>query len=301
VSVLLFDLSAAASLVDALARRPGIELGGLERRRFPDGEAYVRLLSNVRDRDVVLLCSLDRPDTKVMPLLFAAAAARAQGARSVGLAAPYLAYMRQDKAFRSGEAVTSETFAQIISRHFSWLVTLDPHLHRHSSLGEIYSIPAIAGTAAEEIGRWVKTEVERPVIVGPDEESRQWTEKIAAAASAPAVVLRKERSGDFDVSITGEESTSFSARTPVIVDDIVSTAATMIETVRVLREAGHPDPVCIAVHPIFAGESYARLLEVGPARVVSTNCVAHETNAIDVSATLGSAVEEAAFLVQPVD
>lgn len=300
MSILLFDLNAAASLVDALARRRGIELGELEQRRFPDGEAYVRLLSSVRDRDVVLLCSLDRPDAKAMSLLFAAAAARAQGARSVGLAAPYLAYMRQDKAFKEGEAVTSETFAEIISRHFDWLVTLDPHLHRHSRLGEIYSIPAIAGTAAEEIGHWVRSEVERPLIVGPDEESRQWVEKIAAAASAPAVVLRKERSGDFHVSIGGEEPASFWGRTPVIVDDIVSTAATMIETVRVLREAGHADSVCIAVHPIFAGESYARLLEVEPARVVSTNCVAHESNAIDVSATLGLAIEEAVSRVRPV-
>jgi ribose-phosphate pyrophosphokinase len=76
-----------------------------------------------------------------LPLLFAADTARDLGARRIGLVAPYLAYMRQDIRFHAGEAVTSRTFAAILSRHLDWLVTVDPHLHRYHELSEIYRIP----------------------------------------------------------------------------------------------------------------------------------------------------------------
>ena len=85
---LLFVLDAAPELANNLLQQAGFDKGEIERRQFPDGESYVRLLTPVEGRDVVLLCSLDWPDAKTLSLLFAAGAARTQGARSVGLAAP---------------------------------------------------------------------------------------------------------------------------------------------------------------------------------------------------------------------
>lgn len=286
----IFELSAANALSQALAAKTGCDVGELSRRQFPDGEAYLRFETPVSGRDVVLLCTLDRPDSKLLLLLFAAAAAREQGARSVGLVAPYLAYMRQDKAFHPGEAVTSVTFARLLSERVDWLVTLDPHLHRYPALSAIYSVPAIAATATKTIGEWLRDNVERPVIIGPDEESGQWVERIASLAQARSTVLRKVRSGDYSVSIDGTALDRLAGGTPVIVDDIASSARTMIETVRLLREHGLQSPVCVAVHAIFAGDSYRRLLDAGAARVVSTNAVAHETNAIDISAPMAEAV-----------
>ena len=134
---LLFDLGAAGGLADQICASLSIDKGEIELRRFPDGESYVRLASDVAGRDVLMLCSLDLPDEKILPLLFAAAAAREQGAGRVGLIAPYLAYMRQDRSFRPGEAVTSSAFARILSTAFDWLATVDPHLHRHPSLETI--------------------------------------------------------------------------------------------------------------------------------------------------------------------
>jgi hypothetical protein len=86
--------------------------------RFPDGEALVRIDVPVKGRCVVLAGSLDRPDEKTLPLLFAADAARELGAAQVGLAAPYLAYMRQDRRFNPGKAITSLSYAPLLSS--SW-------------------------------------------------------------------------------------------------------------------------------------------------------------------------------------
>jgi len=277
-------------LAPALAAAIDGELARLERRRFPDGETYLRYDTPPAGRDVVLLCSLDRPDDKVLPLLFAAATARDLGAASVGLVSPYLAYMRQDSRFQPGEAVTSATFARVLSREIDWLVTVDPHLHRHSSLSEIYTVPAAALHAAPLLAGWIRENVERPLLVGPDSESAQWVEAVAREAGAPHIVLEKIRHGDRDVEVSVPQVERWHAQTPVLVDDIVSTGRTMIETVGHLLRAGLRPPVCLAVHGIFAGSACQDLRAAGAAEIVTTNTVRHETNAIDVTSLLAEAV-----------
>lgn len=292
---LLFELSAAPGMATALAQRLGAEIGELSLRPFPDGESHLRLMTPVAGRPVILLCSLDWPNPKLAPLLFAAAAAREQGALSVGLVAPYLAYMRQDIAFQPGEAVTAASFARILSAQFDWLVTAEPHLHRISDLAAIYSIPAIAVSAGGALAEWIGREVERPVIIGPDEESAPWVTRIAHRANARSAVLRKVRTGDYAVSIDPSGLDALAGGTPVIVDDIASSARTMIEAVRLVRAQGLGDPVCAVVHPIFAGDSYAALTEAGASRIVSTNTIGHPSNAVDLSAPLADAIRRAGF------
>ena len=293
MKAVLFNLSAADSLAEGLWAAAGEERGVLSQRQFPDGESYVRLLSDVKARDVGMLCTLDRPDTKALALLYAAAAARDGGARSIGLVAPYLAYMRQDNAFHPGEAVTSRTFANLLSEAFDWIVTVDPHLHRFRTLDEIYTVPSFTVPAAGPVGEWIRANVEQPVIIGPDEESGQWVEQIARVAGAPATVLRKTRRGDYDVSIAADGIDLPKGATPVIVDDIASSARTMIEAVGIVRSAGARAPVCVAVHAIFAGNSCEELQAAGAARIVSTNAVKHASNEIDLTPVLAPAVREA--------
>lgn len=291
---LLFAIDAGATLADGLCAALSLERGEMERRRFPYGESYVRFVTAVEDRDVVLLCSLDDPDAKTITLLFAADAARKQGARSVGLVAPYLAYMRQDMSFQPGEAVTSMTYAALLSNAFDWLVTLDPHLHRYANLEAIYSIPTSVATAAKPIADWLCCNIDRPVIIGPDEESRQWVERIALLAKARSMVLRKARSGDYSVSIDGSALGGLEGHTLVIVDDIASSARTLIEAVHLVGAAGHKEPACVVVHPIFSGDAWHQLHEAGASQIVSTNAIVHETNQIDISAPLSEAISKVA-------
>ena len=289
---LLIDLASAPGLAGTLCAEHRFEAAAIERRGFPDGESYIRLTTDVRGRHVVLLCTLDRPDDKALPLIFAAEAARSQGALSVGLAAPYLAYMRQDRAFRPGEAVTSISFARLLSRTFDWLATVDPHLHRIAKLESIYAIPAATASAAEPLAAWVGGHVERPFLIGPDRESAQWVGSIAGLVGCGWTVFDKARSGDFEVDLTGGPAAVPAGAQPVLIDDIASSARTMIAAVESLRGRGAPAPTCLVVHALFAGDAYERLLAVGVARIVSTNSVEHPTNAINIAQPLGSAMTE---------
>lgn len=267
-----------------LAARVGAEPGEMDIRQFPDGETYLRVRSDVEGRLAVVVSTLVQPDEKLAPLYFLGNNLKSLGAVHVCLAAPYLAYMRQDKAFRPGEAVTSEYFAGLICSFADSIATVDTHLHRRESLSEIYSIPNLNAAAAGEISEWVRNNVRDPVIVGPDSESEQWVSEVAQMAGAPFVVLEKTRRGDRDVSVSAIELDGpYRDRTPVLVDDIISTARTMIETVHRLRELDIAAPVCIGVHAIFAGDAYDELMGAGAARVVTCNTIPHPTNGIDVS------------------
>jgi ribose-phosphate pyrophosphokinase len=277
---------------ERLAACTGVEMGSVTTRDFPDGETYLRLNSAVNGRDVAIVCSLHQPNEKILPLLFLADAARNLDAMRVGLVAPYLSYMRQDTRFRAGEAITSRSFANLISRAHDWLITIDPHLHRIRQLGDIYMVPSLALHAAADLGRWIARSVEHPVVVGPDGESAQWASAVAEAAGAPWTVLSKVRHGDRAVDVDIPDLEPFLGHTPVLVDDIISSGQTMVDVIRKLRQAGTPAPVCVAVHAVLCHGAREALLAAGASIIVTTNTIAHPTNGIDIIPMLAGAVRE---------
>jgi ribose-phosphate pyrophosphokinase len=287
---LMFCLNPPASLAHAL-RSPGIaEQGACEVRHFPDGESYVRVASDCRDRDAFILCSLVPPDPFLVPLLFLAATLRELGARSVGLIAPYLPYMRQDQRFRDGEAVGARLFANTLSAAFDWLIAVDPHLHRCADLAQLYPIPHRVVTAAPALAQWIRSEVRQPLLVGPDAESEQWVAQVARATGAPFVVLDKIRRGDRDVVVTGPALARWAGHTPVLLDDMISTGHTLLQAAALLQAAGLGAPVCVAVHGLFVDDALPRLHGAGIDRIATANTVSHSTNAIDVGADIAAAL-----------
>jgi ribose-phosphate pyrophosphokinase len=290
---LLIPLPGNEPLGRTLATTLGWDIGEMETRQFPDGETYLRLATNPEGRMAVMLCTLDHPNDKLLSLLFAAATARELKASGVGLVSPYLAYMRQDRRFRPGEAVTSRQIANLLSDAFDWLVTVDPHLHRYSSLAEIYKIPSRVLHAAPLISQWIRTNVPDPLVIGPDSESEQWVAAVATDARAPHCVLEKVRHGDRDVEIRLGNLEAWKTRTPVLVDDIISSGRTMLEAIRLLAAQGWKAPVCIAVHGLFADRADALLCQAG-ARLVTSNSVPHVSNDIELTAPLADAMRKLA-------
>lgn len=289
---LILPLAGNETFARRLAEAGGWELGAIETRRFPDGETYVRVLSDVADRPVNLVCTLSRPDDGYLCLVFAADAARALGASEVTLVAPYLSYMRQDRRFQPGEAVTSKTFARLVSSSFDRLVTVDPHLYHYSALSALYTIPAHTLHAAPLLANWIAEEVDEPLTIGPEEESERWVSEIARRIRAPYAVLRKIRHGDRNVDVGLPDLSQWKARCPVLVGDIVSSGHTLIEAARKLPLHGFQKPVCAVVHGVFAEDSYERLVGIAD-RIVSSDSVPHGSNAIRLAPLIATAIASA--------
>jgi ribose-phosphate pyrophosphokinase len=292
MSVVVISMPGNESLADQLAAALVLDRVAATVRHFPDGESHVRVDGAVQGRQALIVCTLDRPDAKLVPLFLLAHALREGGAVSVGLVAPYLAYMRQDRQFHLGETVSAVHVSGWIARNLDWLVTVDPHLHRIADLAQVYPIPTRVVHAAPDLAAWVRANVRQPLLIGPDEESAQWVRDVARGADAPFVVLTKDRRGDRDVVVSVPEVERWRTHTPVLVDDIVSTARTMIETVGHLRRAGLAAPVCVAVHAIFAQSAFEDLRAAGAADIVSCDTIVHPSNRIALATAIGAGVRE---------
>lgn len=289
---LVVPFDGAAHFAPPIAEACGGERVAFDSRHFPDGETYLRLDVDPSGRDVVLVAALDRPDTRLLPVLLACDTLRDLGAARIVLVAPYLPYMRQDGRFRPGEAVSARYIARMLSERVDLVVTVDPHLHRIGGLTDIFATETRVVPSAPAVAAWIAEHIASPVVVGPDEESGQWVEDVAARLNAPAVVLEKERHGDRSVEVS-EHGTAFpDDHHPVLLDDIISSGMTMIEAARLVRQRTGERPTCIGVHAIFATGA-AEGLDDAATRVVSTNTVLHASNAIDVGPLLAAAVAEA--------
>ena len=279
----------ARDLAPALGADLGADPSALDWHHFPDGESLVTLPGDLDGADVALLASLRDPDHLALPLRFAAATARELGARRVGLIAPYLGYMRQDRRFKPGQAVTAPLFAQFLGESFDWLVTVDPHLHRIARLGDVFAMPAVRAVSAPVLADWIRTHVPDAVLLGPDSESQQWVAEVARLAGRPHEVLRKIRSGDRNVDVSVPHGATLRAGTPVILDDIASSGGTMARAVERLLDAGTAAPVCLVIHAVFADGAQESILAAGAARIISTDTIPHPSNAIKVAGLLAEA------------
>ena len=273
----LYAMPGNEARADALAQALGpLALRAqLQLHRFPDGESLVRV--QPPRGPAALVCTL-----------------RELGADDVGLLAPYLAYMRQDRAFEPGQAVSARIYAGLLSAHFDWLLTVDPHLHRIDSLDRIYTLRSRVVHATAAIARWIAANVPRPLLIGPDAESRQWVGAVAEAVGAPMLVLDKQRRGDLDVSSRLPALADPAGRTPVLLDDIASSGRTLAVVLRQLREQSLGGAVCVVTHGLFAGDALQVLRDAGAARIACTDSVAPPpgVDTIGLDAELAAAVRE---------
>jgi len=277
-------------LIEKLSSGLKANQGKFNTRQFPDGESYLRIISEIKEQHCIVIADLSHPNSKLLPLLFLLDTLKELGALSVGLVAPYLSYMRQDRRFIDGEAITSKLFARTLSQHIDYLVTIDPHLHRYHSLNEIYSVPSKVIQGAPALAQWLKGQ-DNLLLVGPDEESEQWVADIASYSDHPYVIGKKNRYGDRNVEIHLPDLSKYQHLTAVIIDDVIASGQTVLCCILELQKQHINTIKCAAVHGIFADNSDISLLDAGLTALVTTNTIVHSSNAIDTSTLLISPIQ----------
>jgi len=257
--------------------------------RFPDGESRVRLPDKV-PAHVVLCRSLNQPNDKLVELMLAARTARDLGARALTLVAPYLCYMRQDIAFAPGEAVSQAIIGEWLGGLFDRVVTVDPHLHRTPDLAAVLpGAEAVALSAAPAMSDYLKHLPDSPLLIGPDDEARQWVRRIAELAGADFAVASKQRSGDREVKVELSDY-GCKGRNVVLVDDIISTGETMAAAARQAKAAGAARIHCLVTHALFCAGALELLESAGVAEIVSTDSIEHASNRIHLAPLIAEAI-----------
>jgi len=265
------------------AQALGLPCRPIESRRFPDGESLLRLPLPL-PAQMLLYCSLGQPNTRLVELLLAARTARGHGVQRLSLVAPYLCYMRQDMAFRPGEAVSQRVVGHWLAELFDAVLTVDPHLHRIDRLEQ--AVPAqlaVALTAAAPLGAFVARTVPDAVVVGPDEESAQWAAAVASHAGCGHAVFVKERRGDRDVVVTAAGAVALAHRPVVLIDDIASSGRTLAEAARICLAMGARSVDAAVTHALCEGDDLRALHEAGVGRLWSTDSLPHAGNRVPLA------------------
>lgn len=278
-------LPEAAADAVRLADKLGVPFHVIDVHRFPDGE--LRVTVGLAAQTTILYVPLDHPNDKLIALLLAAEALRRGGTKRLVLVAPYLCYMRQDKAFHDGEAISQRAIGQLIAAAVDRVITVDAHLHRTHDIRTVFpgieaedlsAMPAIA-TALRGID-W------STVVVGPDEESEPWVGALADKLGLAFAVGRKTRAGDRSVEIAFGDPKLFKGRPALLVDDIVSSGGTLTVAAKALRAAQAATIDAVIVHALFPPEMIKDFHHAGIRSVHSTSSVPHPSNAIPLDDVL---------------
>ncbi len=287
MSGLLIHFEDETSAAHRIASAVGMPCATILRHRFPDGELKLTLPAVLPER-VVLLRTLDRPNEKLVELLLAARTARLLGAKHMTLVAPYLAYMRQDIAFSVGEVVSQRVIGRFLADLFDAVITVDPHLHRIAALNEAIPVArAVALSGAPLLADLIAEKRPGALLLGPDEESAQWILQAAARHGFDSAVCHKARHGDRAVEIDLPKI-SLRGRAVVLLDDVASTGHTVAKAALGCLAAGAISVDVAVTHALFADDALDVMARAGIGQVWSTDCIAHQTNAVSVAALIAA-------------
>lgn len=272
-----------------IAQAAGQRLACIDHHRFPDGEIKLRLPLSLPDQ-VVILRTLNDPNEKLIELLLAAQSARDSGVRHLTLVAPYLGYMRQDVAFQPGEVISQRIVGRFLASLFDAVITVDPHLHRVATLQQAVPVAnAVVLSAAPLLSDLIATRCPQALLLGPDEESKQWVAQAAMRHGFDHAVCHKIRHGDRAVEIALPDI-PVAGRQVVLLDDVVSTGHTLAQAARQLLAAGAASVDVAVTHALFVGDAWPMVLNAGVREVWSTDCVKHASNAISMSSPIAQAL-----------
>jgi ribose-phosphate pyrophosphokinase len=281
MSAVIQSLPSSSRDAANLAARLGVPFHEIAIHAFPDGE--IRVTVGPASATTIIYASLDRPNDKLIALMFAAETLRHGGARRLVLVAPYLCYMRQDTAFHEGEAISQKVIGPLLARCVDRVVTVDAHLHRTPDIKAVFpgiqsdnlsAMPAISD-ALHKTGLDPAT-----VVAGPDAESLPWVSDLAGRLGLSYTVAKKTRRGDRSVAIEFQDGTCIAGRPALIVDDIVSSGGTIIACAKALTAAGATAIDAVVTHALFPEAARDEMVSSGIRSIRSTQSVPHVTNAI---------------------
>ena len=276
--------SANPGLAHAVANHLGVDADGCTLQRFADGELRPQI-ENVCGADVYIVAPTSPPvNEHLVELLLLVDACRRSRAGRVTAVVPYFGYARQDRRTAPGQALGSAVVAgAIAAAGADRLVVVDPHTPSLEAVCRIpaetlSAVPALAGALAGHLP-------DGTVVVAPDLGAVKLAERYAAVLRGPVAVVRKQREAGSAVAAL-DVAGDVRGRPAVIVDDMITTGATIEAAVELLRARGAaPDIVVAATHGLFVHAAADRLQQLGLRRVLVTDSVAVKNTGATIEIT----------------
>ncbi|MEO6025004.1 MAG: ribose-phosphate diphosphokinase [Burkholderiales bacterium] len=273
-NLMVFTGNANPGLADAVVRHLDLPLGRATVGKFSDGEIMVEILENVRGKDVFVLQSTCSPSNdNLMELLIMVDALKRASAGRITAAIPYFGYARQDRRLRSSRVpITAKMVANMLTSVGSdRVMTMDLHSDQIQGFFDI-PVDNIYGTPVLLEDIW-KHNYEDIVIVSPDVGGVVRARAIAKRLDDAELVIIDKRRPKPNVSQVMNVIGDVSARTCLIVDDLVDTANTLCEAAHALKEQGAKRVLSYCVHPVLSGGAIERISNSALDELVVTDTI----------------------------
>ena len=255
-------------IAELLGRTPGDVLVS----RFPEGEVQVQIKENVRGKDVFIVQSTcTPPNDNLMELLVMIDAARRASAKRVTAVLPFYGYARQDRKDKPRVPITAKLVANIITKAGAdRVLTMDLHA---GQIQGFFDIPVDHLYSISVMSEYLRhKKLKNPVVVSPDVGGIRMARAYANMLNCPLAIVDKRResaSQTHVMNIIGDVE----GKNVVIVDDLVSTAGSLVEAVRALKEAGTLEIYAAIVHPVLVGEAISRIKNSDLNELIVTNSI----------------------------
>lgn len=269
----LFSGTGNPSLANEIADHLDLELGRLRISRFADGETYVKFDESVRGVDAFIIQPTCPPvDTNLVELLILIDALRRASADRITAVIPYYGYARQEKKDAPREPITAKLIADILAASGAdRVITMDLHA---DAIQGFFNIPVDHLTAISMFTHYFQDKgLENIVVVSPDEGRVKKVRKVVTRLNAPLAVGYKHHPGH-GVSEVTHLAGDVSGKTPIIIEDIISTGGSILECVDALLKHGcKPEIYVAATHGVLVGPAYERLSRKEIKEVIVTNTI----------------------------
>ena len=269
----IFAVENYAYLAERLNADGRFENGDILRKKFPDGEFYYKINSNLQNREVLLTGGMST-DKDTMEIFDLACALVALGIKKLHLFVPYFGYSTMERAVKQGEVVMAKNRARLLSAipqaYMGNLVYfLDLHVAglQFYLEGEMHSEhlygKSLVIEAAKEMGG------DNFVLASTDAGRAKWVESLANDMGTDAAFVYKRRSSGSETAVTGVNA-DVKGRNVVIYDDMIRTGGSLIQAAQSYKNAGAKDIFAIATHGIFPGNAVEKIQNSG---VIKQICV----------------------------
>lgn len=253
---MIFSGSANVPLAQKISEHLGKELGGIEKKKFSDGEIWIKFSENIRGRDIFIIQPTHPPAENILELLIMLDAAKRASAKRVTAVIPYFGYSRQDRKDQPRVAISAKLMANLITKAGAdRVISMDLHA---AQIQGFFDIPFdhLYGSSVL-LGR-VKNISNNLAVVSPDVGGIKIARAYAKMLNSSLIVIDKRRPTQNVaeiMNIIGEVQ----GKDILLVDDLIDTAGTFVGAVDALKDKGAKKIFGAITHPILSGKAYEKI------------------------------------------
>ena len=268
----IYNGNANPELARKIAHWLGSEPGRAEVFQFANENIFVRILDNVREKDVFVVQPTSRPvNQSIMELLIMIDAFKRASAGRITAVIPYYAYGRSDKKDQPRVPITARLIADMISvAGADRLLTMDLH---QGQIQGFFNIPVDELTAVHMLSRYFVEKHLTECVVVTDLGFAKRARAFAELVDAPLAIVEKRRHGNQDRAEVMNVIGDVRGRRAIIVDDEIDTGGTLIEIVRALEREGVTEIYACATHGVLSDPAIARITNSNLLEVVVTDTI----------------------------